>query len=105
MQEYWKTANTPLAEGNRIQYNFVKPHMALEGKTPAEASGIRVEGTNRWLTLLEKARKRGRLIFCLTFILVTCIVIEAMLIVYHDNGGHDESLRPTLPSTISFLSW
>lgn len=28
---------TPLAEGQRIQYNFVKPHMALEGQTPQTA--------------------------------------------------------------------
>jgi hypothetical protein len=27
-QRRWKTAKTALAEGNRIQYNFVKPHMA-----------------------------------------------------------------------------
>lgn len=30
----WKKHATPLAESQRIQYNFVKPHMALEGQTP-----------------------------------------------------------------------
>lgn len=52
VQRGWKTAKTPLAEGNRIQYNFVKPHMALEGKTPAEAGGLKVRG---WKALLEAA--------------------------------------------------
>jgi len=40
-----------LAEGQRIQYNFVKPHMALEGKTPANAAGLEIKG---WKELLAK---------------------------------------------------
>jgi len=48
----WKTAKTPIAEGQRIQYNFVKPHMALEGKTPAEASGLQAKG---WKELMKLA--------------------------------------------------
>lgn len=40
VQRGWKTPKTPLAEGNRIQYNFVKPHMALAGQTPAQAAGF-----------------------------------------------------------------
>jgi hypothetical protein len=28
------------AEGQRIQYNFVKPHMALEGQTPVPAAAL-----------------------------------------------------------------
>lgn len=31
----WKTGKTPITEGQRIHYNFVKPPMALDGKTPA----------------------------------------------------------------------
>lgn len=31
--------------------NFVKPHMALEGKTPAQAVGLQVAGNNKWLSL------------------------------------------------------
>ena len=27
-----ETAKTPIAEGQRIHYNFVKPHMALKEK-------------------------------------------------------------------------
>jgi transposase-like protein len=52
VQRGWKTVKTALAEGNRIQYNFVKPHMALEGKTPAQEAGIDVKG---WKALLQKA--------------------------------------------------
>ena len=56
VQRGWKTANTPLAEGNRIQYNFVKPHMGLEGKTPAQVTGANVKG---WKELLRRAVTNG----------------------------------------------
>lgn len=46
---------TPLAEGQRIHYNFVKPHTALEGQTPAECAGVGVQSKNRWLELLSQA--------------------------------------------------
>jgi transposase-like protein len=50
VQRGWKTSKTVLAEGNRIQYNFVKPHMALDGKTPAQAAGLQGKG---WKELLR----------------------------------------------------
>jgi|SRR5271157_354662 len=55
VQRGWKTMTTPLAEGQRIHYNFVKPHMALEGQTPAERAGIGIEGKDKWLSLLKAA--------------------------------------------------
>ena len=36
-------------------YNFVRPHMGINGKTPAEAMGIRVDGDDKWATLLAFA--------------------------------------------------
>lgn len=55
VQRGWKTIKTPLAEGMRIQYNFVKPHMTLKGKTPAQQAGIDVVSKkgNKWMDLLE----------------------------------------------------
>jgi len=40
----------------RIAYNFTRPHMALEGRTPAEAAGfeLRLDG-NRWQQLIQRA--------------------------------------------------
>jgi len=49
VQRGWKTHETPLAEGNRIHYNFVKPHEALNGQTPAQRAGIQVKGWNELL--------------------------------------------------------
>jgi transposase-like protein len=52
VQRGWKTPKSVLAEGNRLQYNFVKPHMALEGKTPAQVAGLDVKG---WKELLWRS--------------------------------------------------
>jgi hypothetical protein len=30
----------------------------LDGKTPAEASGIKIEGENKWINLIQNASKR-----------------------------------------------
>ncbi len=57
VQRGWKSMKSQLAEGQRIQYNFVKPHMALDGQTPAQASGITMEDKNKWLGLIRKASK------------------------------------------------
>ncbi len=52
VQRGWKTVETPLAEGNKIQYNFVKPQMGLGGKTPAQTAGLDAKG---WRELLKLA--------------------------------------------------
>ncbi|MEM2094551.1 MAG: DDE-type integrase/transposase/recombinase, partial [Candidatus Bathyarchaeia archaeon] len=45
-----------LINGLRVYYNFIRPHMSLNGKTPAEEAGIdlNLKG-NKWLSLIEKA--------------------------------------------------
>ncbi len=39
-------------------YNYVRPHMGLNGKTPAEACGIDVKGINKWITLIQNSVKQ-----------------------------------------------
>jgi Integrase core domain len=55
VQRGWKSTKTQLAEGQRIQSNFVKPHMALNGKTPAQAAGMGVQSRDKWMELLRSA--------------------------------------------------
>jgi transposase InsO family protein len=54
-----KREDTPILTGMQIFHNHVRPHMALDGKTPAELAGIEVKGENKWLTLIQNA-SRGR---------------------------------------------
>ena len=50
-----KERDTPILAGYQIYHNYVRPHEALEGRTPAEACGIKVEGKDKWLTLIQNA--------------------------------------------------
>ena len=50
-----KKSDSPLITGYQIYHNFVRPHMALDGKTPSEACGITIQGKDKWKTLIERA--------------------------------------------------
>lgn len=50
-----KKRDTPILDGIQVFYNYVRPHEALEGRTPAELCGIKVQGANKWLTLIQNA--------------------------------------------------
>lgn len=50
-----KREDTPIITGYQIYHNYVRPHEALKGKTPAEACGIKIEGKDKWLTLIQNA--------------------------------------------------
>ena len=51
-----ETAQT-MMDGLRIYYNFMRPHTALEGKTPAEKARISV-GPQTWRSLIQKASEQ-----------------------------------------------
>ncbi|MGA2785236.1 MAG: DDE-type integrase/transposase/recombinase [Candidatus Bathyarchaeia archaeon] len=50
-----KKDDTPILTGMQIYHNYVRPHMGLKGKTPADLAGIQVEGEDKWLTLIQNA--------------------------------------------------
>jgi len=50
-----KRKRTPILQGYQIYHNYVRPHEGLDGKTPAEACGIKVEGENKWMTIIQNA--------------------------------------------------
>ena len=39
----------------QIYYNFLRPHMALNGRTPAQEAGVKVEFPERWASLIRNA--------------------------------------------------
>jgi transposase InsO family protein len=53
-----KKKRTPILRGYQIYHNYIRPHEALNGKTPAEACGITVEGKHKWKTLIENASRK-----------------------------------------------
>ncbi len=50
-----KDENGHVLKGYQIYHNYVRPHMALGGKTPAEMCGIKIAGKNKWMTLIQNA--------------------------------------------------
>jgi putative transposase len=54
-----KIKETPILKGYQIFHNYIRPHMALDGKTPSEACGITIEGKNKWKTLIQNASKKA----------------------------------------------
>ncbi len=50
-----KVEDTQILAGVQLFHNYIKPHEALNGRTPAEAAGIVVKGENKWLTLIQNA--------------------------------------------------
>jgi len=54
-----KTAQT-IIDGFRIYYNFLRPHMALNGKTPAEQAKLKLQlGKNKWLSLINRSTNQN----------------------------------------------
>lgn len=45
--------DTPIILINQTYYNFVGPHMGLDGMTPAEVAGIRMNEIDKWVCLLK----------------------------------------------------
>ena len=53
-----KSEDSAILAGLQIYHNHVRPHLGLpDGQTPGEAAGIRIEGDDKWLTLILAAAK------------------------------------------------
>ena len=38
-----------------LHHHSIKPHGGVGGRTPAEAAGIDIRGSDKWLTLIQNA--------------------------------------------------
>lgn len=57
-----KINETTILQGYQLFHNYIRPHEALDGKTPSEACGITIEGKNKWLTLIQNASRKNNLV-------------------------------------------
>ncbi len=55
-----KKDDSVMFDGYQMYHNFIRPHMGLEGLTPAEKCGIKINGNNKWLTLIQNAKSNDQ---------------------------------------------
>ncbi len=55
-----KKVDTPILTGYQLYHNYFREHEVLDGKTPAEVAGIKIEGKNKWITLIQNASNRKK---------------------------------------------
>ena len=50
-----KKEDSALLTGLQLYHNYVRPHQGLNGDTPADRAGIRIQGKNKWMTIIQAA--------------------------------------------------
>jgi transposase-like protein len=50
--------DSPILAGYQLFHNYIRPHKALDYKTPAEMAGIQAKGKDKWLTLIQNASQK-----------------------------------------------
>jgi transposase-like protein len=50
-----KKQDTVVLKGYQLYHNYFRPHAGLNGRTPAEAANIKIEGRNKWITIIQNA--------------------------------------------------
>jgi transposase-like protein len=53
-----KKPDTPILKGYRLYHNYIRQHQGLDNQTPADKAGIKIEGENKWITLIQNASKQ-----------------------------------------------
>lgn len=54
----FKRTDTPILKGYQLHHNFIRPHESLKDATPADLAGIKIQGEDKWLTLIQNASKK-----------------------------------------------
>ena len=50
-----KKDDSPIITGMQIHHNYIRTHMGLNNDTPADRAGIKINGNNKWITLIQNA--------------------------------------------------
>jgi transposase-like protein len=51
-----KKDDTPILKGYQLFHNYIRSHESLDGQTPADKAGIKIEGENKWITVIQNAK-------------------------------------------------
>lgn len=56
-----KKVDTPILKGLQIYHNYIRGHHGLQEKmTRAEKAGIKIEGNDKWLTIIQNASNNDK---------------------------------------------
>jgi transposase-like protein len=58
--------DSPILTGYQLFHNYIRPHKALDYRTPTEAAGIDVKGNDKWLTLIQNASQKSKAVYART---------------------------------------
>lgn len=50
-----KKTHSPAFAGIQFYHNFIRSHEGLDGDTPADRAGIKINGSDKWKTMIENA--------------------------------------------------
>lgn len=50
-----KKDDSPIITGMQIHHNYIRSHMGIDNDTPADRAGIKINGKNKWITLIQNA--------------------------------------------------
>jgi hypothetical protein len=48
--------DSPILTGYQLFHNYIRPHKALDYRTPSEVAGIEIKGKDKWLTIIQNAK-------------------------------------------------
>lgn len=54
-----KKTDSIVLKGIQQYHNYFRPHEGLAGKTPADIAGIKIEGQNKWITVIQNAKSKS----------------------------------------------
>ena len=52
-----KRVNTSVLSGYQMYHNYFRPHEGIGNVTPAEKCGIKIVGENKWVTVIQNAKR------------------------------------------------
>ena len=55
IEEAKNRGDSPIITGMQIHHNYIRTHMGLNGDTPADRAGIKINGKNKWITIIQNA--------------------------------------------------